>query len=81
MRYSYRIQEILSKPLIDPRNQWRILLDGPSEHADKNARASGIAGDKVASLRERSAGLADRLPEEGFDQLHLELPLQKIEES
>lgn len=59
----------------------RAFLADPSADADMVERASGIVGDKVALLREQAAGLAGWLAEEGFGHLHLELPLQRVEES
>lgn len=59
----------------------RAFLSDPSANADIVERASGIAGDKVALLREQAVGLSGWLAEEGFDHLHLELPLQANSES
>lgn len=55
----------------------RACLADPDRDLDVVTHASGLEPDKVALLRDQAVGLADWLREQGFERLHLELPMQE----
>jgi ATP-dependent helicase/nuclease subunit A len=56
----------------------RACLADPDRDIGMLTRASGLAPDKVALLRDQAEGLAGWLRIQGFERLHLELPMQKV---
>ena len=56
----------------------RAFLKDPSTDQQRVSSASGIPLDKVAELRAHASELTAWLQKQGFDQLHLELPLQNV---
>lgn len=59
----------------------RACLADPDRDMGTLTRASGLEPDKVALLRDQAIGLAGWLRGQGYEQLHLELPMQEVASS